>query len=139
MKLGTTYICTWDIHKSCAFYQTLLNQKPVYRNEDRWITFACGISLYNQKYDEKLIEENKLSHFNQAYLDEFFKEEQPRKNNLVVFNFEVEDLCKEYKRIKDLAIGEMTEILYVNIISPYYYFNLTDPDGNILEITGNYK
>ncbi len=27
----------------------------------------------------------------------------------------------------------------VNVHMPYYYFNLTDPDGNTLEITGNYK
>ena len=46
MKLGTTYICTEDINKSCAFYQALLQQEPIYRNEDRWIVFACGISLY---------------------------------------------------------------------------------------------
>lgn len=138
MKLGTTYICTEDINKSCAFYQGLLQQEPIYRNEDRWIVFACGISLYNRKYDERLIEENKLTHFNQAYIDEFYKEDQIKKNNIVIFNFEVDDLRKEYERIKDLSIGEVTEILYVNIFTPYYYFNITDPDGNVLEITGEY-
>lgn len=138
MKLGTTYICTEDINKSCAFYQALLQQEPIYRNEDRWIVFACGISLCNRKYDERLIEENKLTHFNQAYIDEFYKEDQIKKNNIVIFNFEVDDLRKEYERIKDLSIGEVTEILYVNIFTPYYYFNITDPDGNVLEITGEY-
>ena len=101
-------------------------------------SFACGISLYNRKYDERLIEENKLTHFNQAYLDDFYKEDQIKKNNIVIFNFEVDNLRKEYERIKDLSIGEVTEILYVNIFTPYYYFNITDPDGNILEITGEY-
>lgn len=138
MKLGTTYICTEDINKSCAFCQALLQQEPIYRNEDRWIVFACGISLYNRKYDERLIEENKLTHFNQAYLDDFYKEDQIKKNSIVIFNFEVDNLHKEYERIKNLSIGEVTEILYVNIFTPYYYFNITDPDGNILEITGEY-
>lgn len=59
------------------------------------------------------------------------------KNNIVIFNFEVDDLKAEYQRIKDLSIGEVSEILYVNVHMPYY-FNIIDPDGNVLEITGNY-
>ena len=34
---------------------------------------------------------------------------------------------------------ENGHVLYVNVHMPYYYFNLTDPDGNTLEITENYK
>lgn len=60
------------------------------------------------------------------------------KNNIVIFNFEVDDLKAEYQRIKGLSIGEVSEILYVNVHMPYYYFNIIDPDGNVLEITGNY-
>ena len=66
MELGTTYICAEDIEKSLNFYRQLLQQEPLYRNDDRWISFACGISLYNRKYDEKLIREGGESHFNQA-------------------------------------------------------------------------
>ena len=33
-----------------------------------------------------------------------------------------------------LYLGNLSEIMYVNIIEPYYYFNILDPDGNILEI-----
>jgi len=51
-------------------------------------------------------------------------------------NFEVENLEAEYKRLKALSIGEISEILYVNVHRPYYYFNIIDPDGNVLEITG---
>ena len=45
MELGTTYICAEDIEKSLNFYRLLLQQEPLYRNDDRWISFACGISL----------------------------------------------------------------------------------------------
>ena len=62
-----------------------------------------------------------------------------KKNNVVILNFEVDDLKEEYKRIKDLAIGDVSEILYVNVHLPYYYFNVIDPDGNVLEITGKYE
>lgn len=53
-----------------------------------------------------------------------------------VLNFWVEDLKKEYNRLKALNIGEMTEIRKVN--EGYYYFHLKDPDQNVCEITGTY-
>lgn len=139
MKLGTTYICVTSMEKSLRFYKNLLEEEPCICNEDRWISFSCGISLYNRSYDERLIREEKKIHFNQAYLEEFNKNHGSRKNNIVIFNFQVENLKAEYERLKQLGIGEMSDILFVNIHMPYYYFNITDPDGNILEITGNYE
>uniref|UniRef100_UPI0040563645 VOC family protein n=1 Tax=Acetatifactor sp. TaxID=1872090 RepID=UPI0040563645 len=52
---------------------------------------------------------------------------------------EVDDLRSEYERLKGLNIGAVSELMYVNVHIPYWYFNVTDPDGNILEITGCYK
>lgn len=139
MKLTTTYIYAKDIQKSLDFYKKLLQKEPLYSNEDRWITFDCGnfISLYNKKYDEILINEASCC-FNQAYIDEFFRDKTEKKNNIVVFNFEANDLKKEYDRLKKLNIGKVSEMMYVNVHMPYWYFNVEDPDGNILEITGKY-
>ena len=141
MRLGTTYICVEDMEKSLNFYRMLLQKEPLQCNDDRWIAFDCGnqLALYNKKYDEKLIKESNEIHFNQDYIDDFFKEDKYKKNNIVIFNFEVEDLKSEYQRIKSLGIGKVSEIMYVNVHMPYYYFNVIDPDGNILEITGNYQ
>ena len=44
----------------------------------------------------------------------------------------------EYQRLKALNIGEVSELMYVNVHMPYWYFNIIDPDGNTLEITGKY-
>lgn len=113
----------------------------MYCNDDRWAAFDCGgqIALYNRKYDEKLLKGAFDLPFNQAYREDFFKEDPEKKNTIVVFNFETEDLKSEYERIKSLGIGPVSEIMYVNVHMPYYYFNVMDPDGNVLEITGRYE
>ena len=58
-----------------------------------------------------------------------------------VLNFWHEDLRAEYARIKGLAItGRITPVCSVSSGGdPYYYFQLTDPDGNILEVAGEYQ
>lgn len=141
MKLGVTYICVEDLKKSLEFYRTILQQDPLYCNDERWIEFDCGnhLALYNKQYDEKLLKESKEVHFNQTYLDDFYKDVGLRKNNIVVFNFEVDNLMAEYNRIKNASIATVSEIMYVNVHIPYYYFNVIDPDGNVLEITGKYE
>lgn len=72
MNLGTTYICVNDIQKSLAFYKLLLQKEPLYANE-----------------------ENK--HFNQAYINDFFIDKGEPQNNIVILNFEVDDLKQEYE------------------------------------------
>ena len=55
----------------------------------------------------------------------------------LVLNFWVEDLEKEYNRLKGLNIGEVTEIEKVN--EGYYYFNVIDSNNNVCEITDGYN
>ena len=129
IRLGTTYICVKNMEKSINFYKLLLQQDPIYMNEERWVTFKCGqtVSLYNKEYDQKIIENHK--YFNQAYIDDFFIEDDEKKNNLKA----------EYERLLSLNIGEVSKLMYVNVHMPYWYFNIKDPDGNILEITGDFE
>lgn len=139
MVLGTTYILAGDIKKSIAFYSILLQENPIYQNDDRWVQFGNKIALYNKAYDAKIIGTEPSGRFNRAYIDDFYKNVGARKNNLVVFNFVVDDLKQEYERLKKANIGEISELLYVNVHMPYWYFNIIDPDGNTLEITGKYE
>ena len=53
-----------------------------------------------------------------------------------VLNFWVEDLQKEYERLRELEIGTMTEIQKVH--DGYYYFHIYDADNNVCEITGGF-
>ena len=139
MRLGTTYIYVSDIKKSVDFYSKLLQEKPIKANDNRWVQFSNSIALYNKSYDAKIIGRAPNDKFNKAYIDEFFRDTGERKNNLVVFNFDVDDLKSEYIRLKELNIGEVSEMMYVNVHMPYWYFNIIDPDGNTLEITGKYE
>ncbi|MCL2373152.1 MAG: helix-turn-helix domain-containing protein [Defluviitaleaceae bacterium] len=54
-----------------------------------------------------------------------------------VLNFWVPGLAAEHERLKALNIGRITEITRAN--ASYYFFNVYDPDGNVIEITGGYS
>lgn len=138
MRLGTTYICCGDIQKSVDFYKALLQEEPE-KSNGRWVQFSVEIALYNRLYDAEIINDEKDSQFNQAYVDNYSKYIDKFQNNLVVFNFVCDDLKSEYERLKHVNIGNVSELMYVNVDYPYWYFNITDPDGNTIEITGPYE
>lgn len=60
------------------------------------------ITFYNKKYNEKLIRESNAIHFDQVYIDDFFRKIK-YKNNVVIFDFAVEYLKNKYQRIKSLG------------------------------------
>lgn len=141
LNLGSTYLIVKNIQKSIAFYEALLEMKVSVQRFDRWAQFNFNgncIALYNPKYDEELIKrgENLQAHYDNEYL-KYSQNKKIQYGNNFVLNFYIDDLNAEYERIKDLNIGKMTKIMYLNIASPYYHFLLEDPDGNTIEITGN--
>lgn len=140
MKLTCTYISVKDMNKSIAFYEAFLNQKAEVYSENRFVQFTCGdtIALYNEAFDEELLKQEDVEgHFNEAYLSDFACR-QKAVNTMVTFNYACEDLRYENERLKKLDIGLLSDIMYVNIKAPYYYFTIKDPDGNELEVTGPY-
>ena len=138
MKLISGYIETEDFNKSINFYKKVLQIEPIVFCENRWVEFELGnkIALYNKKFDEQKIKDNSNieENYNKAYIDDFNSKKSDKKNNIVTFNFYTENLKDEYERIKKLKICDVSEVMYVNIVEPYYYFNVSDPDGNLLEI-----
>ena len=54
---------------------------------------------------------------------------------MIILTFKVDDFKSEYQRMKSLGIGEVSQIMYVNVHKPYHYFSVTDPDGHVLEVT----
>lgn len=120
IHLGSIYLIVRDFEKSISFYEQLLSMSVSTRN--------CGNKFAEFYFDNKclaLMNEDSLQ--GHHYVDGDHK---------FVLNFWVEDLVKEYNRLKVLNIGEITEIEKVN--EGYYYFNVLDPDNNVCEITGGY-
>ncbi|MDD3223629.1 MAG: hypothetical protein PHX70_02800 [Clostridium sp.] len=74
---------------------------------------------------------------NEAYI-KYVRQENTSVSKTVVFNFTVDNLNDEIERVKGLNIGEVSEVMYVNITMPYYFFIINDPDGNEIEVTGKY-
>ena len=142
MHLGSIYLIVNEFEKSISFYEKLLEMPVTSKNMSRFAQFIFeghNISIMNGHFDEdypdKVVKKGEHSELMDS-LKEIALASNTRK---FVLNFWDEDLRKEYKRVKDLHISDdLTKVKYVCNVSPYYYFQLTDPDGNIIEVTGAY-
>ncbi len=142
MHLGSVYLIVKDFSKSIQFYEKLLEMKVSKQNMDRFAMFEFDgkcISIMNGYFDalnpDKVVFRGEYN----SYFDDMGKIVNMPNSRKFVINFWVEDLRKEYNRVTQLnCTDNITKIKYVCNVCPYYYFQLTDPDGNIIEITGEY-
>jgi len=140
MELYSTYIETDKFDEVVKFYEKIFQVKGNTYTKNRWIEFDFGnkLAIYNKLYDEKKIKSEDLKDcYNDEYIKNFNINRGEKKNNIVTFNFYTSNLKEEYERIKKINICNMSEIMYVNITEPYYYFNIFDPEGNTIEICSN--
>lgn len=122
LHLGSVYLVVKDFQRSVDFYEKFLGTKVDNRcrSGDKFVEFYIDdkcIALMN--------ESNLTGHCTD--LDSPYK---------FVQNYWVEDLSAEHERVKALGIGQVTEIR--EAYPTYHYFHLTDPDNNIIEVTGGY-
>jgi lactoylglutathione lyase len=137
MELCGTYIETDKFDEVVKFYEKIFQVKEKVYTKNRWVEFDYGnkLTIYNRLYDEEKIKNKDLNDcYNDEYIKNFNIDRGEKKNNIVTFNFYTSNLKKEYERIKKINICNMSEIMYVNITEPYYYFNIFDPEGNTIEI-----
>jgi len=143
MHLGSIYLIVSDFNKSIAFYEKLLEIPLESGNNGRFVSFAFEghrISLLNAHFDaenpDKVERKGEDAEVSSETLRDIANAPNTHK---FAFNFWVEDLRAEYERVNGLNITEcLTNIKYVYYFVPYYYFQLTDPDGNMIEVTGSY-
>jgi lactoylglutathione lyase len=143
MHLGSIYLIVNDFEKSIAFYEKLLEIPVSSRNMDRFAQFSFegnNISIMNGHFDtdnpDKVVHKGEYTDM----FDDLRSMALAPNTHKFVLNFWDENLRAEYERIKSLDMTEnLTKIKYVCNVRPYYFFHLTDPDGNIIEVTGNYE
>jgi len=115
------YLVVKNFPLSIHFYEQLLSRKATILGINRFAQFRfngnCILSIMNEAHLE--------GHNYEISGDYKF-----------VLNLSTIDLSKEYVRIQNLNIGPFTEISNRN--PHYYFFNLIDPDYNVIEICGEY-
>jgi len=142
MHLGSIYLIVKNFNKSINFYENLLAMKVTSKNMERFAQFEFegkNISIMNGYFDN---ENPELTIHRGQYVEKFddlVTIAESKNTNKFVLNFWTENLVKEHERIVNLNISDLvTEVKYVNNVMPYYYFQVEDPDGNVIEITGKY-
>lgn len=142
MRYGSIYLIVRDFDKSVSFYEKVFDMKVSAASGKRFAQFhnqGLNLCLMNGHYDS----ENPDQVVTKGEYWEIYDNQSEIANSIntrkVFINLGVEDLKAEYNRIKGLGIAtQMTEIRFINVFSPYWYFTFMDPDGNPIEITGNY-
>lgn len=122
LHLGSVYLVVKDFEKSVEFYEAFLNIKvgDRCRSGNKFVEFYI-----DNKCMALMNESNIKGHCTSLQGDYKF-----------ALNFWVEDLQAEFERVKAFNIGKVTEI--IEAYPTYHYFHLTDPDNNIIEVTGGY-
>ncbi len=143
MHLGSVYLIVKDFNKSIRFYEKLLKMSVSAKNMERFAQFEFdgkNISIMNGYFDST---NPNMTVRKGEYVEEFDNLAaiaEAKNTHKFVLNFWTEDLEKERERILNLNITDrLTKIKYIKNVSPYFYFQLTDPDENIIEITGHYS
>ncbi len=142
LESGSVYLIVRDFERSLSFYKQLLERDVSSQNKTRFAIFYVGslcLCLLNGRFDAEHPEQvERAGEFDPRYDDFAAVAERPNSGKIVI-NLGTPDLKKEYARIREKRIGsDLTEIRYMNARSPYWYFCLLDPDGNVIEITGGY-
>ncbi|MDE7418104.1 MAG: VOC family protein [Lachnospiraceae bacterium] len=140
---GSIYLIAKDFDKSILFYRALFERDVIDQNKNRFAVFDINgltLSIMNGTFDREHSDEVDTKGEYCALYDDYAPIMEAPNCGKVVINLSIDDLRAEYERVKSLDIAaNLTKIRYINARNPYYYFCLKDPDGNTIEITGNYE
>jgi len=117
LRLGSIYLIVQDMQKSINFYESLLTMR-VSTLHPMFAEFFFDNHCIALMDNARIAGHNVINHGDHKF----------------VFNFNIQDLLAEHMRLKNLQIGSLTEIMQAH--SDYYYFQIRDPDNNVIEITG---
>ncbi len=143
MHLGSVYLIVKDFDKTLRFYEQLLEIPVTRRNMDRFAQFILdqqNISIMNGYFDTERPDKVLRKGDYDREFDDKRRIADATNTNKFVLNLWTEDLRKERQRIMAIGFADrVTAVKYINAGQPYYYFQVMDPDGNVIEITGAYS
>jgi lactoylglutathione lyase len=120
--VADTYLKVKDMDRAIAFYEAFLGITAEYRFHDRWASINEQLGLYNPSYDQK----------HQIPMTEYDRELQIGNNVVVVFSSD--DIYEDHRRVKSLGASGITEVVEINLVTPYRFFQFKDTEGNIIEV-----
>jgi predicted enzyme related to lactoylglutathione lyase len=120
--VADTYLKVKDMERAVRFYEAFLGVKATYRYEDRWTSITDRLGLYNPSYDME----------NDVPMTEY--DRQVRMGNNVVVVFTSDDIDVDYERVKSLGVTGITDVVEINLVTPYRFFQFQDTEGNIVEV-----
>jgi predicted enzyme related to lactoylglutathione lyase len=117
-----TYLKVRDMDRAVRFYERFLGVKAEGRYEDRWTSITEGLGLYHPGYD--------LAH--NVPVTEYDRDLRMGTNAVVVFASD--DIEGEHERVESIGATGVTEILAIDLMAPYRFFQFLDPEGNLVEV-----
>ena len=120
--IADTYLKVKDMDRAIAFYEAFLGVTVEYRYRDRWASINERLGLYNPYYDQK----------HMIPMTEYDKELRIGNNVVVVFSSN--DIDIDHKRVQSCGATGITEIVEINLVTPYRFFQFKDTEGNIIEV-----
>ena len=121
-KLVDTFLKVRDMDRAVRFYETFLGVKAEARYEDRWTSITDGLGLYNPTYDKK----------NNVPMTEYDRDD--RMGNNVVVVFKSDDIERDHDRMESIGGTGVTDIVEINLMAPYRFFQFQDTEGNVAEV-----
>lgn len=117
-----TYLKVQDMDRAVKFYETFLGITAEGRYGDRWTSLTKDLGLYNPVYDME-------HHVPMTAYDR-----DTRQGNNVVVVFGSDDVEREHNRVKSIGATGVTEIVEINLMAPYKFFQCQDTEGNLIEV-----
>jgi len=121
-RLVDTYLKVSDMDRAVRFYEAFLGITAKARYRDRWASITDSLGLYNPSYDVE--NDVPMTHYDR---------ETRRGNNAIVV-FAADDIESEHDRVKTLGATGVTEIVEINLMAPYRFFQFQDTEGNLIEV-----
>ena len=120
--VADTYLKVEDMDRAVDFYEAFLGVKAKYRYLDRWVSINEHLGLYNPSYDVR----------HMVSMTEYDRELRIGNNVVVVFSSD--DVDEDHKRAQLLGATGVTDIVEINLMAPYRFFQFKDTEGNIVGV-----